>query len=132
MTFLLPKADAQTQPFWDGCQEGRLMCQRCTACGVVQFTPRASCMHCHSDLLAWEESSRQGTVMSYTRVHRAPTAAFKQKTPYVIAMLDMDEGFRLMANTSAGIQDSIGIGIRVSVGFAPVEGMMLPVVQELA
>ena len=132
MTFPLPKPDAQTRPFWEACQSGRLLCQRCAVCGVVQFTPRASCMHCHNEQLAWEESSRQGTVMSYTRVHRAPNPAFKQKTPYVIVMLDMDEGFRLMANTSATVQDSIGIGSRVSVGFEPVDGMMLPVAQELA
>lgn len=69
--------------------------------------------------------------MSFTRVHRAPNPAFKQKTPYVIAMLDMDEGFRLMTNASVAVQDSIGVGERVSVGFEQVEGMMLPIVQEL-
>ncbi|WP_218947890.1 Zn-ribbon domain-containing OB-fold protein [Pollutimonas harenae] len=127
----LPKPDAQTQPFWDACQEGRLICQRCTECHVVQFTPRARCMRCHSERLSWEASARQGTVMSFTRVHRAPNPAFKQKTPYVIAMLDMDEGFRLMTNASVAVQDSIGVGERVSVGFEQVEGMMLPIVQEL-
>lgn len=129
--FPLPKADAQTRPFWDGCQAGQLLCQRCAACGTVQFTPRASCQHCHASALEWQESTRLGTVMTYTHVYRAPIPAFRDKTPYVIAILDMDEGFRLMVNASAQVTDSIRIGSRVRVGFNDVNGIALPEAQEL-
>lgn len=127
----LPKSDAQTRPFWEGCLDGRLRFQRCEACGAVQCTPRASCMRCHSPRLAWEASSRWGTVMTYTRVHRAPIPAFKEKTPYVIAILDMDEGFRLMVNASEAITDAIRIGSRVRVGFTQVGDVALPIAEEL-
>lgn len=107
------------------------MCQRCVACGTVQFTPRAICQHCHENELEWQESAGLGTVMTYTHVHRAPIPAFRDKTPYVIAILDMDEGFRLMVNASQNVTRSIQIGARVRVGFTKIDGMALPIAQEL-
>lgn len=130
--FPLPRPDAQTRPFWDGCRQDRLMYQRCRTCESVQFTPRAICQHCHHPELAWETSSRLGTVMSHTRVHRAAHAAFRSQTPYVIAILDMDEGFRLMVNADPSIANAIRIGHRVRVGFTIVGDMALPVAKELA
>ncbi len=70
--------------------------------------------------------------MSYTRVHRAPTPAFKERTPYVIAILDMSEGFRLMVNASKAVGDSIRIGSQVRVGFILENDVALPIAQELA
>jgi len=128
----LPKADAQTAPFWAGCAQGTLKYQRCESCGTVQFTPRASCMQCHDLRLAWEDSSRYGTILSYTLVHRAPVIAFKAKTPYVIAIVDMDEGFRLMANTSEAVAQDLQINSRVRIGFTQVNDVALPIVEALA
>lgn len=70
--------------------------------------------------------------MSYTRVHRAPIPAFKARAPYVIAILDMEEGFRLMVNASKAVSDSIRIGSRVRIGFILVNDVALPIAQELA
>ena len=122
----LPRPTAETKPFWDGCANGVVRFQSCTRCGAVQRIPRSLCAACQSDALAWRESSGLGRVLSHTTVHRAPTAAFRDEVPYVIALIDMDEGFRLMANVAGGPAAPIGIGSRVRIGFREVDGVALP------
>jgi uncharacterized OB-fold protein len=65
-------------------------------------------------------------VLSHTTVHRAPSAAFREQTPYVIALVDMDEGFRLMVNVQGGSEAPVAIGARVRIGFRQVEGVAMP------
>ncbi|NLD70335.1 MAG: hypothetical protein GX644_16160 [Limnobacter sp.] len=122
----LPRPTAETKPFWEGCANGVLRFQSCALCGTVQRIPRSLCSGCHGDALAWHESSGYGRVLSHTTVHRAPTPAFRDEVPYVIALIDMDEGFRLMANVAGGPAAGIGIGSRVEIGFREVDGTMLP------
>ncbi|MBP0630489.1 Zn-ribbon domain-containing OB-fold protein [Cupriavidus sp. AcVe19-1a] len=125
----LPRPNAQTQPFWDGCAEGELRYQRCASCGHVQCIPRSLCEQCHGTDLHWRASSRLGTVLTFTTVYRAPLPVFKDMVPYVIAIIDMDDGFRVMANAlpPAG-QKELAIGSRVRIDFTDVHGMALPVV----
>lgn len=128
----LPKPDSYTRAFWDGCLQGVLRYQRCAACSKVQFTPRATCERCHDGTLQWHDASRLGTVLTYTRVHRAALPAFREKVPYVIAILEMDEGFRLMANASELLKDELTIGSRVKIGFTMHGDVALPIIEELA
>ena len=122
----LSRPTAETKPFWEGCSRGVLRFQSCTLCGTVQRIPRSLCATCQSDALAWHESSGLGRVLSHTTVHRAPTPAFRGEVPYVIALIDMDEGFRLMANVADGPVAPIGIGSRVQIGFREIDGVALP------
>lgn len=128
----LPRPDAHTRNFWDGCAEGELRYQRCAQCGHVQCIPRSLCEQCQGTDLQWSVSRRAGTVLTRTTVHRAPLAAFKEMVPYVIAIVDMDEGFRVMANALPVVQqDAIAIGNRVRIGFKNVHGMALPVIESV-
>ncbi|MVW70990.1 Zn-ribbon domain-containing OB-fold protein [Bordetella sp. 15P40C-2] len=127
----LPRPDAQTRPFWEGCAQGVLRFQTCAACGSVQRVPRALCEHCQSDALNWRASAGIGKVLSLTTVHRAPLPAFKAMAPYVIAIVDMDEGFRLMVNATAEAAKSIAIDAKVQIGFIDVEASVLPIVQHV-
>ena len=122
----LPRPTAETRPFWDGCASGVLRYQSCTRCSAVQLIPRSFCANCHADSLAWHDSAAYGRVLSHTTVHRAPTLAFRDETPYVIALIDMDEGFRLMTNVVGGALQVVAIGDRVRIGFRQVEGVALP------
>lgn len=122
----LPSPTAETRPFWDGCADGELRYQACGDCGTVQLIPRSFCSHCQSRSLAWKRSSSAGTVLSFTIVHRAPTAAFRAEAPYAIVLVDMDEGFRLMVNGDAGLQPTLAIGQKVRIGFKDVDGVKLP------
>lgn len=122
----LPRPTAETQPFWDGCAAGVVRYQCCQSCGTVQRVPRALCATCQSDALAWRDAGGFGHVLSHTTVHRAPTPAFRGDVPYVIALVDMDEGFRLMVNVAGGTAAPLDIGSRVRIGFHEVEGVSLP------
>jgi len=116
------KPTAETLPFWQACANGRLVYQRCDACGRAQFPPRSRCASCHADRLGWRESARIGTVHTHTTVLRAPTAAFKREVPYVIALVDLDEGFRMMMNVRGADPEAARIGGRVRVDFEPNDG----------
>lgn len=127
----LPQANAHTRPFWDGCAAGELRYQRCGHCGQVQLIPRSLCAACHRTGLVWEVSEGRGRILSHTTVHRAPTPAFRADLPYVIALVDMDEGFRLMVNVQGGAEPELAIGQAVRIGFVEIEGMALPIAQRL-
>ncbi len=116
---------AQTQPFWQACREGRLLYQVCGDCGGTPPIPGALCARCHGGRLQWRESAGRGVVLSHTTVHRAPTPAFKGDLPYVIALVDLDEGFRLMVN----VRDARTpvIGQRVRIDFEPRGPDRLPI-----
>ena len=91
----IPRPTPTEQPFYDACSEGKLVLQHCQHCGHVLFYPRTHCDACQSDQLAWEDASGAGTIASYTVVRRAVSADFE--TPYVIALIDLAEGPRMMS-----------------------------------
>lgn len=120
---------ADTLPFWDGCRDRVLRYQACEDCGAVQRIPRGVCAACHGLRLAWRDSAGRGAVLSHTTVRRAPTAAFKAGTPYVIALVDLDEGFRLMVNVRGGSDTPLTIGQRVRIGFEPRGDATVPIAE---
>src|SRR5690606_33702223 len=115
----VPVPTSETQPFWNAAAEGRLVYQRCVACARAQFPPRSRCAICGSKELAWLESRGLGVIHSFTVVHRAPTQAFKSATPYVIALVDLDDGFRMMMNVRGCDPNAVAIGARIRVVFEP-------------
>ncbi len=96
--------DPYAQHFWTGCSKGELRYQRCADCDHVQFFPRNLCLHCHSDRVEWQTSTGIGTIYSITRVERAPTDEFRALVPYAIALVDLDEGVRIMAHANAALK----------------------------
>jgi uncharacterized OB-fold protein len=128
-SYPLPRPNAQTRAYWDGAATGALRYQCCAGCGHVQRIPRSLCERCQSSRLDWKDSRRTGTLLTFTTVHRAPLPAFKDMVPYVIAIVDMDEGFRVMANALPHCRGGLAIGARVRIGFQDVHGMALPVVE---
>jgi uncharacterized OB-fold protein len=110
----LPRPTALTRPHWDGCREGTLRVQRCRACGVHLFIPQPLCIGCFSDGLEWVESAGRGGVYSFTVVHRAPHPSFA--TPYLVAIVTLDEGFEMLANLDCDPAHA-AIGMRVRVAF---------------
>lgn len=117
----LGAADPTTEPFWKACAENRLMVQRCTGCGSHQFYPRPFCLSCESVDLEWVETSGAGTIYSITTV-RLPVAD-DLPPPYLLALVDLDEGPRLLTNIQA---DKAGIGDRVAVAWRDRPGGLPP------
>ena len=129
LNFPLPHPNATTKPYWDACAEGELCYQKCENCGTVQLIARSLCEHCQSQQLQWQTSQRLGTVLSFTTVYRAPLPAFKAQVPYAIVIVDMDEGFRVMANATPQAQSALAIGAKVRMGFTSEHGMAMPIVE---
>jgi uncharacterized protein len=123
----LPIANADSVPYWNAARERRLLIRKCSACGQLHFMPRHLCPVCWSDLLEWVESKGTGTVHSFTVIRRAPMAAFASRVPYVIALIELDEGPRMIANVLGEDALSVRIGDRVKVTFEDRgDGAMIP------
>ena len=118
----IPAATADTREFWDACSRGELLYQVCRSCAGVQFYPRGHCAACKAGELEWRRSAGLGRVYSHTTVYRAPTPAFKPDVPYVIALVDLDEGFRMMVNILDCAPGAVAIGSRMRIVFRPTEG----------
>jgi uncharacterized protein len=112
-----PCANADSQVYWEGARDHRLMIRKCNDCGELHFMPRYLCPHCWSNRLDWVEAKGSGTVHSYTVVRRASAPAFNQRVPYVVALIELDEGPRMMANILGKDALDVSIGDRVQVTF---------------
>ena len=92
---MLPTPSPQTQHFWDGTKEGELRLQRCDACKEAYFPPRPFCPKCASRKVSVFKASGKGTLASYV-IHHRPMPGFKP--PYSIALVELEEGVRMMTN----------------------------------
>lgn len=117
----------ESVPFWDATRERRLVLQWCTSCGQpVQF-PRAFCPHCSAprSALEWREASGLARVHAVTVEHRPELSGAEE--PFAIALVDLDEGARLMTNVVGKPAGEVQIGDRVRVTWEPLEdGRHLP------
>lgn len=123
---LAPSMTADSQFFWDGVKDGRLLIQRCAACGVLRHPPRPMCPYCHS--LTWDtlESSGKGTVYSFV-MPRHPQLPFFDDD-YIVALIELEEGTRLVSNVVDVAPEDTQIGMAVVVRFDEFEGgVVLPV-----
>jgi uncharacterized protein len=93
----LPRPTPETKPFWDGAKQHRLMLPWCKACGRAHFFPRNCCPHCFGFDLEWRQASGRGKLHTYVINHK-PARGFEDKVPYVIAVVELEEGPRMMSN----------------------------------
>ena len=117
--------------FWDAAGEHRLVAQRCGGCGALRHPPRPMCPHCHS--LSWEAVtlSGRGTLYSYAVLHHPQHPAFEY--PVLAALVDLDEGVRLVSNLVEVKSADIAIGMRLEVAFIPTaDGRSVPVFRPAA
>ncbi len=119
--------DPDAAPYWEGVALGELRYQVCLDCGKAIFYPRTVCPNCLSEKLEWRNSLGRGEVYAFTVVRRAPDANFAQRVPYVVALVALDEGFRMMTNVVGCSPDQVKVGMRVAVVFGQgVDGQPLP------
>jgi uncharacterized OB-fold protein len=111
----LPKPTPTSRPFWEAAKRHELMLQQCGGCNAFIYYPRDRCPHCLSDQLQWQRVSGNGKVYSYTVVRRASTRSFADN-PYVLAIVELDEGVRITTNVDAA-PESIKVGMPVAVYF---------------
>jgi len=122
---LAPLVTIDSQFFWDGIKDHKLLIQRCAECGRLRHPPRPMCPHCNS--LSWStiESSGRGAVFSFVMPQHPPYPWFDY--PYIVALVDLDEGIRLVSNLCNVAPDDVPIGMRVEVFYEHFDdGLVLP------
>ena len=121
-----PQPNADSMEYWMHARQGRLALRDCLQCGAKHYPPRGLCPACWSDRLQWVEASGLGRVYTFTVMHRAPMPAFVQRVPYVVALVDLLEGPRMMANIVGEDAREVRIGEAVQVCFEPRGEYRLP------
>jgi uncharacterized OB-fold protein len=114
-----PAPTALSLPFWQAARAGNLVLQRCDHCGAHRWTPQILCVRCHSESFAWTRVSGRGVLYSVTVVHRAPMEAFT--TPYLIAVVKLEEGPLMLTNLVDCEPDAARIDMPVEVVFEPLD-----------
>jgi uncharacterized protein len=114
---LAPLADEFSQRYWDAARDGTLLIQRCRTCASYQFYPRGHCVHCFAPDPEWTPASGRGRLHTFTLVHHTPNAEFAADCPYVLAIIELDEGPRMTARIT-GEADGIACDQRVHAVFA--------------
>lgn len=99
-----------TRPFWEGVQQGRLMVQHCHSCSNYFLPGREECPRCLSADLVWKEASGKGRLVSWVVYYRAFSPVFASRLPYAVAVVELDEGARLISNI-VGVDDLEGLKI---------------------
>ena len=128
MRFDLPSPDFETQPFWDGCRDMKFLIRHCNACGEDHFYPRPFCPRCWSDDVTWQRASGRGTLYTYSIVRQNDLPPFPERVPYVAAIVELDEGPRVMTNVVECEFDALAIGMAVVVVFQPIsDDITIPV-----
>lgn len=116
--FARPARTPENAPYWDACNERRLLLKRCRACGEVHFHPRAHCPFCFSAETEWVEASGKGSIYSFTVMRRAAV-------PYVLAYVELEEGVSMMTHIVDADPDVLEIGRPVGLDFRAAEGGQL-------
>ncbi|HEY7260083.1 MAG TPA: Zn-ribbon domain-containing OB-fold protein [Trebonia sp.] len=126
---VVPGMTELTRPYWDAAGEGRLVVQECLECHQLQHPPLPACpdTSCHSSRLGWREVSGTGTVYTYTVVRHPTHFAFADKIPYVIALVELTEGPRLVTGITGCPPEEVRVGMPVRAVFREAaEGVTLP------
>lgn len=116
----LPRIEPFTRPFWEATKRHELVIQKCADCNDYRFAPKEVCPKCASMDYEWSKVSGEGTVYSYTVMERAPNAAWQAEAPYVIALVDLKEGARVMSHVVGCKPGDVKIGMPVRVVFEDV------------
>jgi uncharacterized OB-fold protein len=111
--FDLPETDEHSETWWRSLHDGLLLLERCTACRHVYFYPRGMCPSCWCEEVEWVPSTGRGRVYTYSTVRINDLPPFAERLPYVVAMVDLEEGPRIMATLADVDVDDVKIGLPV-------------------
>ena len=112
-----PRITVETEAYWQGCQDQRLLIQRCINCDQLQFYPRSICTACMSEDLEWKQASGRGIVRTYTVIRHPVSNAYAGEVPYVLALIRLEEGPTMMSVLTECDLASVETGMAVEVVF---------------
>jgi hypothetical protein len=112
-----PRPAPESLPYWEAAKEHRLALPRCEDCEQFWFPPSRNCPHCLSMNSAFKTVSGRGKVFSFVTFHRVYRPAFAEDVPYVVALVELDEGPRLLTNILGVSPDEVRCEMAVEVVF---------------
>lgn len=115
-----PVPDELSKPFWDACNERRLIMQNCTTCDRMQYPPEDTCYECESaDNLEWREVSGRGSVNGFVVIHDSRLQAYWDQQPYNVAIIELEENpdIKFFSNLPGTPVGEVTIGANVQVEF---------------
>ena len=118
-----------SSPFWEGTKKGELLIHQCKDCGKKMFPPRLYCVNCMSQNIKLVKASGKGNIYTYSVAYEYPPARVANflSTPYIIALVDLDEGVRMITTIVGCKPEDLKIGLNVVVEFQDIgEGVVLP------
>jgi uncharacterized OB-fold protein len=115
--FDLPTIEAETVPFWEATKDGRLLLKSCNACHAVHYYPRPFCPTCWSDDVTWIEASGRATLYTHSTVYMNDLPPFGERVPYIAAVVDLEEGPRMMTEIIDCATEDLVIGMALEVSF---------------
>jgi hypothetical protein len=113
----VPRPAPESVPYWQAARDHRLEIPCCNACGKFWFPPSQSCPHCLAVDFAWAPVSGKGKVFSFVTFHRVYHPAFAKEVPYVVALVELDEGPRLLTNIVGVAPEKVACDMPVKVVF---------------
>ena len=117
----LPIPDPETEPYWTAAREGKLLLKRCRNCAHVFFYPRSHCPKCWAAETEWVPSTGRGTVYSYTVIAHHDVSPFKDWLPYVVALVELEEGPRMVTHIVGVEPAAVRVGQAVEVVFERID-----------
>jgi uncharacterized OB-fold protein len=118
----LPELTDLTRPFWTAARQGKLLVQKCAACGTLDFFPKPWCIECGRLELQWVEVKPQGTVYSFSTAYAVMMnyPGWKDDLPLVLCIIELDEGPRMYGQLTGCAPEAVRIGMRVEAYFEPI------------
>jgi hypothetical protein len=112
----IPEPDEASAPFWEGSLRGELRLMKCKRCGIARLPSRKHCDDCLSEEFDWIAASGRGTLRTFGVMHQRYHPGFAEELPYVVAIVELEEGPRLPTNLVelANVEPYVGMPLRVA------------------
>jgi hypothetical protein len=123
----IPVPSSESKPYWEGLRQHQLLIPRCNACRRYWFPPSTNCPHCTSSDFTWTPVSGRGKVFTYVVYHRVYHPGFADQVPYTVALVELEEGPRMISNIVGIPPDQVACEMPVHVIYEDVaDNVTLP------
>jgi len=113
----LPRADIISKDFWEAAKRHELIVQRCQQCNEHILYPRQICPRCLSSKLEWVKVSGKGRIYTHSVIYQPAHPGFVNDIPYVLAIIELDEGPRILSNIVECVPEDVKVDMPVTAVF---------------
>lgn len=121
-----PVPSLESRPYWEGLKDRKLLIPQCGACAHRWFPPSMLCPRCNSDRVDWAQASGRGKVFSYVIFHRVYHPGFADDVPYIVALIELDEGPRLVSSLVGMPLDEVACDVPVEIVYEAAGEWIVP------